>query len=219
MKNRRKEIADAAALLFCRKGYAGTKISDIAGEIGVSVGTIYHDFVGKKEILQYVFKCTADPAFAEKELVRPVDGRYFADWENETAHCFAVAERDFAARLGDGDYTFGELVSDAFDFLARYAPVCLFIEKNGFDFPALAERYSESRMRFFATMRSYFRQFSEHGELRPVENERLTVTLVVEMLTWWAMDMRYTAFRPEEAVSLAEAKRVCADNLTAAYRK
>jgi len=41
-------IIEAATLLFLRQGYSKTQISHIAKAVGVSVGTIYHDFVGKK---------------------------------------------------------------------------------------------------------------------------------------------------------------------------
>ena len=63
MNERIKAIADAAAKLFLQQGYSKTQISHIAKAVGVSVGTIYLDFVGKKEILHFVLKCTIDPDF------------------------------------------------------------------------------------------------------------------------------------------------------------
>ena len=52
MENERiKAIHDAAVHLFLQQGYARTQISHIAREVGVSVGTIYHDFAGKQEIM------------------------------------------------------------------------------------------------------------------------------------------------------------------------
>lgn len=53
MNERIKAIADATALLFLRQGYAKTQIGHIAKEIYVSVGTIYLDFAGKKEMLTW----------------------------------------------------------------------------------------------------------------------------------------------------------------------
>ena len=57
MENERiKAIHDAAVRLFLQQGYARTQISHIAREVGVSVGTIYHDFTGKQEIMHFVLK-------------------------------------------------------------------------------------------------------------------------------------------------------------------
>ena len=50
LNQRIKDIADAATRLFLQQGYAKTQISHIAKAVGVSVGTIYLDFTGKKEI-------------------------------------------------------------------------------------------------------------------------------------------------------------------------
>ena len=54
MNQRIQAIADAATKLFLQQGYAKTQISHIAKAVGVSVGTIYLDFTGKKEIMQFV---------------------------------------------------------------------------------------------------------------------------------------------------------------------
>ena len=51
MNDRIKSITDAAACLFLQQGYSKTQISHIAKAVGVSVGTIYLDFTGKKEII------------------------------------------------------------------------------------------------------------------------------------------------------------------------
>jgi TetR/AcrR family acrAB operon transcriptional repressor len=40
-------IIDAALAVFCRKGYADTRLEDIADEAGLTRGAIYHHFAGK----------------------------------------------------------------------------------------------------------------------------------------------------------------------------
>lgn len=49
--NTRKRIEDAANVCFARKGTAYTLISDIVQEAGVSVGTFYHYFKNKDDLL------------------------------------------------------------------------------------------------------------------------------------------------------------------------
>ena len=49
MSDRIKSITDAATYLFLQQGYSKTQISHIAKAVGVSVGTIYLDFAGKRK--------------------------------------------------------------------------------------------------------------------------------------------------------------------------
>ncbi len=49
---RREQIVDAALSVFSKKGYDGASIRDIAEQVGVSEGLLYHYFSGKQELLQ-----------------------------------------------------------------------------------------------------------------------------------------------------------------------
>jgi len=48
---RRKQILDAAFVVFSRKGFAAATTHEIASEAGVAVGTIYNYFENKRDIL------------------------------------------------------------------------------------------------------------------------------------------------------------------------
>lgn len=48
----REQLLDAAARVFARKGYAGTKIQDIVREAGLSTGAVYGRFGSKDELLR-----------------------------------------------------------------------------------------------------------------------------------------------------------------------
>ena len=219
MENERiKAIHDAAVHLFLQQGYARTQISHIAREVGVSVGTIYHDFAGKQEIMHFVLKCTITPGYLEKDFERPVTDDLFRGLEEEIMQVFRKSAENFSGRLKQGKeaYDFPSLISDAFDMLAQYDVVCLFIENNQFDFPVLARNYREYREHFFAAMTGYLSLFMEKGMIRPLKNKELTTALIVEQLAWWAMDMRYNSFE-EHHISLEDAKEVCMDNLVHAY--
>ena len=48
----RAGLVRAAATVFAREGYAGTKIMDIVREAGVSTGTVYGRFRSKNELLR-----------------------------------------------------------------------------------------------------------------------------------------------------------------------
>lgn len=51
-EKRRKEILAAALDLFIRRGYAATKISDIAQNVGMSVGLLFHYFESKEKLYE-----------------------------------------------------------------------------------------------------------------------------------------------------------------------
>lgn len=128
MQNQRiRAIRDAAARLFVQEGYKKTQISHIAKAIGVSVGTIYHDFAGKREIMQFVLKCTIDSEFINTKFEGPITGALFDGLEDEIIAAFEVTRAEFSKNLVHiGDYSFESLIADTFDLLSRYAVGCLF---------------------------------------------------------------------------------------------
>ena len=219
MNSRIQTIIDAATMLFLRQGYSKTQISHIAKKVGVSVGIIYLDFAGKKEIMHFVLKCVIDPDFINHEFNRPITDDLFNDLENEIIDLLENKNDGFASHLEDKatTYSFASLISDAFDLLARYAVGCLFIEKNYFDFKNLSEAYLKCRKEFFTTMARYLEHFITLGTVRPVENLELTNTLIIEILSWWAMDRRYISFETCD-IPLELAKKTCLDNILSAYK-
>ena len=55
-ESKRLAILDAAGRLFAERGYHGTSIADIAGEIGLPVGSIYTYFENKEAVLVAVIE-------------------------------------------------------------------------------------------------------------------------------------------------------------------
>ena len=51
----RRRVLDAAARCFLNKGYAATRLSDIADEAGMKAGSIYYHFDSKEQMLSEVF--------------------------------------------------------------------------------------------------------------------------------------------------------------------
>jgi AcrR family transcriptional regulator len=51
-EERREQILDAAMRLFGQKGFQGTSIRDIAREVGITEGLIYHYFENKEQLLE-----------------------------------------------------------------------------------------------------------------------------------------------------------------------
>ena len=55
-RDKRERILDAAIKVFARRGYHGSRISDIAREAGIAYGLVYHYFENKEEILRSIFE-------------------------------------------------------------------------------------------------------------------------------------------------------------------
>ncbi|MEJ7893597.1 MAG: TetR/AcrR family transcriptional regulator [Solirubrobacteraceae bacterium] len=54
-KDRRRQILDAAVVVFARQGFHQCRVSDIADEAGVAYGLVYHYFSSKDEVLDTLF--------------------------------------------------------------------------------------------------------------------------------------------------------------------
>jgi AcrR family transcriptional regulator len=92
----REQLLDAAARVFARKGYAGTKIQDIVREAGLSTGAVYGRFGSKDDLLrEAVVRRTVNAS----QLTMP-DGSRVADLiERSAALSAAPLTDDEAVRL------------------------------------------------------------------------------------------------------------------------
>jgi AcrR family transcriptional regulator len=66
---RPQEILDAALTIFAAKGYANTRLEEVAELAGVTKGTIYHYFASKDELLIEVVGRNQSRAFSELDEV------------------------------------------------------------------------------------------------------------------------------------------------------
>ncbi len=53
---KRRRILDAAARVFARRGYTGTRVGDIAKEADIAYGLVYHYFQSKEDVLHTLFQ-------------------------------------------------------------------------------------------------------------------------------------------------------------------
>jgi AcrR family transcriptional regulator len=60
---RPSELLDAALRIFAERGFASTRLEDIAAAVGVTKGTIYHYFATKEELLLRAIEQHHDQAF------------------------------------------------------------------------------------------------------------------------------------------------------------
>jgi AcrR family transcriptional regulator len=69
---RPQELLAAALDLFVERGYAATRLDDVAAQAGVSKGTLYLYFTNKEELFKAVIRENVLPALGEAEEI--IDG-------------------------------------------------------------------------------------------------------------------------------------------------
>src|SRR5512142_2809813 len=85
---RPSELLAAALQLFVEKGYAGTRLEDVARRAGVSKGTLYLYFENKEELFKAVVRNTIVPALGEAEAsIAGFDG-HSADLLKSVVHAW-----------------------------------------------------------------------------------------------------------------------------------
>jgi AcrR family transcriptional regulator len=58
--DRERQILDVAAALFRARGYQGMRMDDLARQVGLNKGTLYHYFASKSDLLYRVYLDTSD---------------------------------------------------------------------------------------------------------------------------------------------------------------
>jgi len=214
------KIYDVASRMFIQQGYSLTQIDHIVKEAGISVGSLYDLFSGKKAILKFIIKCAIDPAFIDHDIKLPITEDLFENLNDEVKMFLEERDRQFSEPLAQQaeDYSFEQMLTDAFDVIQKYRIGCLIIEKNPSACGKLFEYYRNFRKRFYASILDFFKLYTEKGVVRNVESLELAVIFIVESMTWWAMDIRYDTFEPQDDILDEIAKRTCLDALVNAYK-
>lgn len=59
-QQRKKQILEAARKIFVQKGFYNASIDDVAAEVGVVRGTVFHYYKSKKELMEAVLESTGE---------------------------------------------------------------------------------------------------------------------------------------------------------------
>ena len=71
---KRQIILEEAAKLFKDKGYGGTSMRDIAGQVGMEAASMYNHIKSKDEILEYLCFHVSDTYIAQLAQVEQMPG-------------------------------------------------------------------------------------------------------------------------------------------------
>lgn len=150
------EVLDAALELFIEKGYAATRVEDIARRAGLSKGTVYLYFPSKEAVLQGLVRRAIVP-IADSAL------QTLHDFEGDPRIVIGMVMKMLAGRLADP-----KVIA---------MPKLIFREVLGF--PELAQMYrSEVLDRILPAVEGVIRRGIERGYLRQVD-PALTVRSII----------------------------------------
>ncbi|HWP18335.1 MAG TPA: TetR/AcrR family transcriptional regulator [Burkholderiaceae bacterium] len=91
---RPQELLDAALQLFVEKGFAATKMDDVASRAGVSKGTVYLYFPSKEELLKAVIRRNLSLTIAEGDDA-------LSRFDGPTAELLHLLARQWWERVGE----------------------------------------------------------------------------------------------------------------------
>lgn len=162
---RPQELLAAALDLFVERGYASTRLEDVAKRAGVSKGTLYLYFTNKEELFKAVVRENIVPALGEAEDI-------ISTYEGHSADLLRCVIMGWWERLG----------------ATKASGIIKLVMAEAGNFPDLALFYQEEVIaRSTRLMTSMFERAVVRKEFRPIDVNMMTQVLIAPMLmliTW-----------------------------------
>ena len=179
--NKKTIILECTLELVREHGINGFPISDVAKRGGIAVGTIYHYFEGKDQLIQELYQYVVDliyqTALKEDDPAKSFQERYFIFWTN-------------LLNLYQGKpsiLTFFELYNNS-----SYR-----LEDSG-----------EKKSKFYEWLFAFFDEGLKSGELRSIDKEILAVLVLGNMHTSARVKMNHSHRARENNLDLGEIAKV-----------
>jgi AcrR family transcriptional regulator len=157
---RPQELLAAALDLFVERGYAATRLDDVAARAGVSKGTLYLYFANKEELFKAVVRENVLPILGEAEGI--IDA-----YEGPSAELFREIVLGWWERIGN----------------TKVSGITKLIMAESCNFPEVAQfYYDEVISRGNAMVGSMLERGIERGEFRRIDVYQATNVVVAPML-------------------------------------
>jgi AcrR family transcriptional regulator len=162
---RPQELLAAALDLFVERGFASTRLEDVARRAGVSKGTLYLYFTNKEELFKAVVRENIVPALGEAEDI-------ISTFDGHSADLMRCVMMGWWERLG----------------ATKVSGIVKLVLAESGNFPDLALFYKEEVIaRSTSMMVSMFNRGIARGEFRPIDVNIMTQVLIAPILmliTW-----------------------------------
>lgn len=157
---RPQELLAAALDLFVERGYAATRLDDVAAKAGVSKGTLYLYFTNKQDLFKEVVRQTLLPVIGEAEGV-------ISSYDGPTTELFAMVMQRWWEQVG----------------ATKLSGIAKLIMAEAGNFPELAAFYREEVVsRGCALISSTVERGIRRGEFRSVNVEMATQVICAPVM-------------------------------------
>ncbi|GAB3427137.1 TetR/AcrR family transcriptional regulator [Massilia solisilvae] len=158
---RPQELLAAALDLFVERGFASTRLEDVARRAGVSKGTLYLYFENKEELFKAVVRNSIVPVIGDAEVS-------IAAFEGHSADLLRQVIQNWWQRIG----------------ATKASGIVKLVMAEAGNFPELAQMYQEEVVtRGTMMIRGMLERAIARGEFRPVDVVQMTQVLMAPMLT------------------------------------
>ena len=173
---RPQELLAAALDLFVERGFASTRLEDVAKRAGVSKGTLYLYFTNKEELFKAVVRENIIPTIGEAEDT-------MATFEGNTADLFRYFINGWWERIVN----------------TKLSGITKLIMAESGNFPELSNFYHEEVIsRSHAMITRMLERGIERGEFRKIDAEQVTRVLVAPMIMLMMWKHSFGACRLEQ---------------------
>lgn len=105
--NKRQLILDEAAKLFKQKGFAGTSMRDLAGEVGIEAASMYNHIKSKDEILELICFRVSSTYISQLAEIEATDATYVEKIASLIRlHIRLMVEDGAAVSVGNHDWKY-----------------------------------------------------------------------------------------------------------------
>lgn len=187
-------VIAAALRVFGERGYRRTQMADVAREMGVSAGTLYHYVAGKEALFHLVL----DRAFATDgnapppalPIPTPAPGATLARLRERLAADSALPALQAAtrrARVTDARAELETVVREVYEMIERAWPGIVVLERSALEVPELARVFhAEARQGVLARLERYLGARMRAGRLRAV-TPAAAARFILETVAWFGM--------------------------------
>lgn len=176
---RPQELLAAALDLFVERGYAATRLDDVAARAGVSKGTLYLYFANKEELFKAVVRENVVPVLGEAEGI-------LENHEGHTADLFRDLVRTWWERIGN----------------TKLSGITKLMMAESGNFPEITQFYHDEVISRGHTMAARMLERGiERGEFRQLDIRQATHVICAPMIMLMMWKHSFSTCRSEHPVS------------------
>jgi AcrR family transcriptional regulator len=209
-ENRFDELVRAGCEVFIARGYRLTQMADVAEAVGVAKGTLYGYVEGKEALfalcLRHANHRTPIEVPSELPVPNPRPGEIGA-WMKERLARGAIppslTDALDASRADDPRLELETVIRDYYQLQERNHRSIKLVDRCQ-DHPELSQVWqTQGREAGRAALARYVDSRVAAGQFRPVSSHRLAARMIVEIITTWAVHIKWDRspepFDPDEA--------------------